>query len=183
MRFMNGIFESIGAMMAAMLAIYLVVAFVLVYFAADAQSRRSGTRDPAIGGRIVTTFLLTIGFQSALGGLAVFLAGLLDDREMPMKIGLGMILGGVLSSIFPLVMHKAKLATLSAGTTDFVGRKALGINAILAGTVSTATLIGASVAIVSGGDLEPMLLGPLIVYTLAAIFVMLPLGKKPANAA
>jgi hypothetical protein len=182
MRFMNNLFEGIGAMMVAMLAIYLVVAFVLVYFAADAQGRRSGTRDPAIGGRIVTTFLLTIGFQAVLGGLALFLAGILDGHEMPTKLGIGLVVGGVLSSVFPLIVHKTKLTELSGGAADFVGRKALGINAILAGTVSTATLIGASVALVSGGDLEPMLLGPLIVYTVASIFVMLPLGKKPANA-
>lgn len=178
MRMVTGVLESIGALLVAMMAIYLVVAFVLVYFAADAQSRRTGSRDEGLGLRIVTSFLLTLTFQTALAGLALLLAGLLDGQdEFMVRMGLGLLLGSVVSSILPFIVHKTRAPALSAGAPDMVRRKTVGINAIITGAVSTAGLMGICVTLTMEFDMNAAAVAVVMVYTAGAILTLISLGK------
>jgi|GEM_PF-3097082 len=178
MRMFSGMFEGIAAMLVVVIAIYLVIAFVLVYFAADAQGRRSGNRDEGLGARIVTSFLLTLTFQAALAGIALFLAALFDGGpEIMTKMGIGLIVGAGVASILPLVVQKSRVPALSAGARDFVGRKAIGINAIVTGAGSTVGLMGICVGLIVGEDLQPAVIAVTLVYTAGAVVTMLAVSK------
>lgn len=182
-RMFYGMFEGLAAVIAAMFAIYLIIAFILVYFAADGQGRRAGDRDPALGARIVTTFLLTITFQTALAGLALFLAAIFEGGpDMMVKLSIGLVVGAGVGSVLPLVVHKTRLPRLSGAATDRVARKAVGINAVLTGTASTAALMGVTTALIAGGDIQPRMIAVALVYTGGAALTVLGVSKgSPAT--
>lgn len=178
MRMFYGMFEGMAAVIAAMFAIYLIIAFILVYFAADGQGRRAGDRDPALGARIVTTFLLTITFQTALAGLALLLAAVFEGGpDMMFKMSIGLVVGAGIGSVLPLVVHKTRLPRLTGTATDRVARKAMGINAVLTGTASTAALMAVTVGLIAGGDIQPAMVAVALAYTGGAVLTVLGVSK------
>jgi len=178
---MYDLMEGLASIIAISLAIYLVIAFVLVYFAADGQARRSGgARDPMLGARVGTTFLLTLCLQVALLGLTTFLGGILEDAgEGVIRMGLGMTLGAMVAAIFPFFFHRGSVAKASGGARDFVTRKALGINAILAGVAATVLVIALVATLVSGARFQAMVFAAIVVYGGATAVLFLRLAAPP----
>lgn len=178
-RMFFGMMEGIVGIIAVSLAVYLIIAFVLVYFAADGQSRRSGARDPMLGARVATSFLLTLCLQLAVAGLTFALVGLFEGQEGPLRLGLGVVLGAVAAGGLPFALYRGRIARQGADARDFVARKVLGINAILVGTGATALIIGVVASLVGGADPQPAMFAGLIVYSGASVALLLPLSAAP----
>jgi hypothetical protein len=182
---LTDILGSIGGVVLAFLAVYLIVAFVLIYFAADRQGRTEGARDPALGARVMTSFLLTLAGQVVVAGLAILGAAMVeggDGSKMAAKVALGLILGGGLACGLPLALRR-RIAALSAGARDLVSRKAWGVNAIIAGLASAAGLIGCMTSLVATEHVGVSIVLATLVYTggavVAALQVTKPDGTTP----
>lgn len=157
----------------ALLGYVLFVPFVIMYILEEIRGRRAGDRDPHLGAKLVSTLFLSIAFQVALAGLTALLVSLVDDRlgnESVTKNAIGLLFGGVAAGVMPLVVYRR---VAGDGHGRFA-RQALGVNAIITGSVASVALIGTSLVIFNEGRLAAMVTVD-VIYGIAAWACVRPL--------
>ncbi len=166
---LSDVFGGVGSVGVAFFALYLVAAFVLIYFAGDRQSRADGRRDPALGARVLVGFLLTLAGQVGVVALTGLLAVLVEaGGGLAIRTTLGLTVGACLSAIVPLVIAR-RIPALAAGAPDVVTRKVWGVNAFIAGLTSAASLVSTTTVLFASQRLESTLVVVLVVYAVAAV--------------
>ncbi|MCA9514692.1 MAG: hypothetical protein KC635_07110 [Myxococcales bacterium] len=169
----------LGSSAAAITILFVVIllGLAIVYILAEVDGRRLGNRDPALGVKVATTLLLSICAQVFVLALAGFLAiVIVDGGEEAMQVSLGLLLGAIVAGILPLVIYLSK----RGGGVD-VGRKALGMNAIIFGLTFTSLTVLFMTMLVQGAKLDAFI-GPWLIYTAAAVTTFLMLARTPTPA-
>lgn len=159
--------------MAMMVAYLLFVPFVIMYILEEIRGRRTDSRDPQLGAKLVSTLFLSVAFQIALMGLAAFFAGVVDDRlggETLTKNATGLLVGGLVAGIYPLLVYR-KVAGNGHGR---IFRQALGVNALITGTVATFSTVSFFMVLFNDGRLGA-LISIMLVYIAASRLTLQPL--------
>jgi hypothetical protein len=159
--------------MAMMVAYLLFVPFVIMYVLEEIRGRRSNSRDPQLGAKLVSTLFLSVAFQIALMGLAAFLAGIVDERlggETLSKNAIGLLVGGLVSGIYPLLVYRKVAGNGHAR----IARQAFGVNALITGTVATFSTVSFFMVLFNDGKLGAIV-AVMLVYIVASRLTMHPL--------
>ena len=174
---MYGFMESIlGATVAAVAGIAWIalVAFVLIYVFGEMDGRRTGTRDAALGVKVATALLGTISFQIALLGLTALLTGAFSGAgRFTSKPSIGLLFGALVAGALPVSIYLAKLR----GRDGYaVGRKAIGLNAIIAGLIFTVVTVAFVTMIVNGAEVDSLVAAWLVygAATLVGLLYLIP---------
>ena len=155
---------------------FLIVPFLIVYVLEDLGGRRSGNRDGHLGTKVWLTFLMSVSGQVVLAGVAFLLALMLDeslsrfDEESRLwKTAWGLIVGGLLASSYPIVIHRFCVPRRGPAA---VFRKAIGINGFLTGMVFTIAIVVTVVLFFQGADSGAGTAAAIaIVYSVATIIL------------
>jgi hypothetical protein len=159
--------------MALVMTYMLVVPFVIMYILEEIRGRRSNSRDPQLGAKVVSTLFLSVAFQVALMGLAAFIAGVVDDRlggDTLSKNAMGLLTGGLVAGIYPLLVYR-KVA--GNGHTR-IARQALGVNALLTGSTATFSTVTFFMVLFNDGRLGAIV-AVMLVYIAASRLTLHPL--------
>ncbi len=182
MRDLDDIFGGFAVGIGAVVGLYLLLAFVLIYFAADRQSRLDGGRDPALGARVLVGFLFTIAAQSGVLGIVLLVSGVVSSfGEIAVKLGLGLAIGGAVAGVLPLVL-RSRIPELSSGAPDLVSRKVWGVNAFMLGIASTFLLIGVVTSVIMGAKPDVAMFTTVVIYTVAAFVSGFAVSKSSSAA-
>ena len=134
--------ELVGGGMAVFAGViyFVLLVFLVVYVMGHVKRKEGQKEDPFLGAKVMLTLFMSICFQSLLVSLAAILtiATLKVIPRGAFDLPIGLFLGSVVAGIFPTVMFFAGIRGRGAVS---IGRKALGINAIIAGLFSTLGLI------------------------------------------
>jgi hypothetical protein len=108
--------------------------FGVIYVLNAVRGWRTGRREAMLGGQVFLGLMLTASLQIFLVGLTALLWRLLegDTFDTAAKVGGGMILGGALGAVYPLLVYLARVRSASSGR---VLRQGLGVNAVFTGMV------------------------------------------------
>jgi hypothetical protein len=135
---------------------FLIVPFLVVYILEDLGGRRSRNRDGFLGPKVWLSFLMSVSGQVVLAGVAFLLALTLDEslfrsdgEPMMWKTAWGLVVGGSLASICPIVILLFRVPRRGPVA---VYLKALGINGFLTGMVFTIALVVTVVLLFQGAD-------------------------------
>jgi hypothetical protein len=170
------IFSAVGAMALVWITPAVALPFLYIYLLQDFQGRRAGTRDPLLGTKILLTFLMTIGCQLGLAGLALLATSVVGDGgAFARKTGLGMMLGGAITGAFPAFVY---LTRIGMGTGERIGHTALGLNAVITGLVSTMFVTVTSIAVFHSESLAESA-AVAVIYLAATIGAILRLLHSP----
>lgn len=162
------------------MAYVLIVPFGVMYVLEELRGWRSGGRDPNLGARVVTALLLSVCAQVALGGLAALIAGFVEEQlggELVRKNALALVFGGIAAAALPLVMVR-RLAEDRRGT---ITRQALGINALVAGAVTTFAIFATSLAFFNDGKIAALVVVALTYGGATMGFLRPLLAARPAE--
>ena len=112
----------------------LLLSFLVIYIVGDIAGRREGRRDPLLGAKVFLTFLATVGFQTALGGVALLLGEFFDsgDYGEALEAAGGLILGGGIVAAYAGMAYYTRVRLYG---THRVLRQTVGLNAIVTGLV------------------------------------------------
>ncbi len=138
--------QTFAILIGLLLALGLMVPFVMLYMNQSRILREQNKVDPMLGVKTALGYLLSMGLQLGLAGLAI-LAGHMVAGAGPLgfRLGLGFLLGGMATSILPYMAYVGWVNP--RGGDGKIGSQALGINAAICGLVfivmGTATAIGA----------------------------------------
>jgi len=179
--FLDNVIGGSVATVAGIAALALI-AFALIYILGEAEGRRTGTRDPALGVKIATAMLATIAFQMALLGLTALLTGaFLGAGRFVSKPAGGMLLGALVAGVLPVSIYLTRLRTRGGYP---VGRKAIGLNAIVAGIVFTVVTISFVTMVVSGAEVDGFIAAWLIygATTVTTLIYLVPPQGVQENA-
>ena len=161
------------AVLVGLLLYMTILAFLIVYILGYVKGKKEGRKDPLLGSKVMLTFFMTICFQLILLALAVLLASS-TMKHAPGKLAeilTGLMLGALVAGIYPSVMY---LAVVRGRGAFKVGRKALGLNAVITGIVSTLGIIATFVMMLADAKVAEVLLFT-FVYLAASLGCGIPL--------
>tara|TARA_B100000674_G_scaffold457171_1_gene432406 strand:- start:1553 stop:2152 length:600 start_codon:yes stop_codon:yes gene_type:complete len=161
-----------GAMVVGILY-FMIMVFLIVYVLGHVRRKQGQKHDPFLGSKVMLTLFMSLCFQVVLLGLAAILviASMKQSPKGATDLPLGLMLGAIVAGIFPTVLFFAGIR--GRGSAD-VGRKALGINAIVTGLFSTFGIMALFVMALMDQNVVKVLLFTMV-YLLAFIGCGLPL--------
>lgn len=167
------IYEMMSMMAAVYAVFFMLVPFFFVYFF-GAWQRRSGLVDPHLGTKVALAMLITICLEVMLAGTAALLLSVVMDAGGDAALETSALVAGALfAGLGPYILYKR--ASKHAGYD--VTRRALGINAIVTGIVSTVVIIVFFQMLFRGRNVKAVL-SIAVVYVPASVLFMLALIKR-----
>lgn len=169
--------------MAMVVAYVLFIPFVIMYILEEVRGRRTNSRDPQLGAKLITTLFMSVAFQVALIGLTAMVCTIVDERmesDYVRRSALGLLSGGLVAGIYPLLAYR-KIADNGHAR---IARQALGVNALLTGAVAMFATISLFLVMFNEGKLASMVTITLF-YIVASRVLLSPLlqpEKAPPSA-
>ena len=161
-----------GAMVAGVVY-FVIMVFLIVYVLGHVKRTDDQKHDPFLGSKVMLTLFMTVCLQIVLIGISATLV-ISSAKHVPkgaMDVPLGLVLGAIVAGIFPTLLFSVGIGR--RGSVN-VARKALGVNAIIAGIFSTFGIIMLFVMAMMGENVVKVLLFTLV-YLLAFIGCGIPL--------
>lgn len=165
--------------MAMVVAYVLFIPFVIMYILEEVRGRRTNSRDPQLGAKLITTLFMSIAFQVALIGLTAMVCTIVDERmesDYVRRSALGLLSGGLVAGIYPLLAYR-KIADNGHAR---IARQALGVNALLTGAVAMFATISLFLVMFNEGKLASMV--TITLFYIAASRVLLSPLLQPEKA-
>ncbi|MBR58568.1 MAG: hypothetical protein CMH54_11165 [Myxococcales bacterium] len=158
--------QTFSILIGVLLAFGLMVPFVLVYMDQSRILREQNKVDVMLGTKTALGFLLSLGLQMGLAGLAILVAHMVSGAgPLGFRLGLGFLLGGMATSILPYMAYVGWVTP--RGGDGRIGAQTLGINAALCGLVFIIVGTGTAIGAVTTG-LSLFSLTVAVVYLLVA---------------
>jgi hypothetical protein len=180
MNAMVGAGAGVAAAMMIGILYFLILVFLIIYVLGHVKGKKEGKEDVFLGSKVMLTLFMSLCFQVVLAGIAtiLMLASMKHTPKGAVDVPLGLLLGGLIAGVYPTVVFFAGIRGRGAAR---VGRKALGINAIVAGIFSTVGIIAIFVlALLDQRVLEILMFT--VVYFLAFVGCASPLVASASKA-
>jgi MFS family permease len=147
------------------LAFGLAIPFLAVYL----KLERRQTDDPYLGIKTILAMLFSLGLQIAVLGLAVFIGSQFTDGGFAgYRLGLGLVLGGLLTATLPYV---GSFAMSSKSPENSLWGTAMAINGTLFGIWTVLFGTGTTLSAMTTG-LSTLYLSFTLIYLLGSIFCL-----------
>ncbi|HIA18630.1 MAG TPA: hypothetical protein EYN70_04280 [Planctomycetaceae bacterium] len=178
-----------------MLTVPLIVkstlaAFLIIYILGWLRGIR-GEKDPLLGGKVIYSMLFSVGFQLVLVGMALFMPAIMENNSgsqngqqfrpaeeqvNPLVEPLALLVAGTMIGVYGLGMIYG-LSRNGVGDSQVL-RQALGLNAIVAGMISSLWFLDLSMLVSNDGlefdDRQIDTTWVIMVYFIGHIFCALP---------